>query len=1112
MIFVDKGLNDAWVRPEWVAEQGDGRYEVTLREPLGQAWERQIVRYALPGAAGAPVRVTWNGQAVPWQWDGDKLALRVEGLAAGEERVYEVTLGGDAATSASGVTVTETEAGVELSNGVLAVRLPRSAQGPVASPLPGPVLAVRRGDGAWIGAGRLETWAECTGICTRVTAAGALWTEVEVAYQFAAEEAEYRVALRMQPGQEWVEVREQSDLPVRLWPQARPWREIGSLGGSHWAQGVENIAKPCLRPWPTSNFLFDLRAGWAPERLITHSTASWEIMDLPLQAPALKTYTAMRPANPFIDGGWLGVYASGDCLVGVASLDIAHWGVPDETLHPAHRTAGAVEEVLLLDGAEAGTFFKFPVEKARRRWLLAVMPAEVTEGLRPMEEAQLPPGAPPSRVAQASKPAPSGETQGTQAWKPALPGKGGEARRLAPDPGFALWQLRIRQSDLPLDKVKDWVLDWPETGVTHPRVLCDAGELPALREKVQAVPELRATYEETRQYRSADRYLMEGEVTGLTAIEAATHAGAIVQGILEKGYTSPSYCIALARPLRRYALGCDMQWDSFTAEEKREARRVLALAAYILSDGDWWQYALTPGGTTYLPNFNTDVWTCAGLIGICLGDHPNTDTWIKFLTDRMEIELEHHLRLDGGGDENVGNYLPATWWMLYLPVLWAMRLRGIKDYSDDPRVRAGGRFLLKVLGPPDPRDGGRRQMPPIGHHPGARKAYFMYAAVGTFLKDSDPSLAANLMWAWREMGSPVASGYDHSGITALAFTPQYVMLDPAIPAVAPRMESHDLPYIGAVLRSHDRSGQGSFLMLKAGRVHSHHEDDEGSIHYFGRGVPLAADGLPLMNLQVAEIHNVVSFGKYGQPTAIVEQFTETPGADYLRARVNPRAFAVEGNYFDNTHRSGFTREIVFVKAPVPGGVEYVVLRDVCTGPDPAQWNLDVLSREPSRVAPGRLRFPGHPELGMGLDLILLEPAGAEIKVEAGRVYEKLLTPEGRAQLLVGEIDWTVTEHWLTHVPGGPGATFLALLFPRRAEEPAPEVDYLAREETLRVRHAEGEDIVFLRPNPWLGISLDGVFFQGRAGIARRDAGAWELYGLDAERMEGADGAGRIVYI
>ncbi len=1096
MLFVDKGLNDGWIRPQHVTQNRPGRYTVVLREPLGQAWDRQIVRYRLPGASpGAAVAVTWQGESVATQWDGEHLALRVDGLGAGEERVYEIALAEAAAPGTSGVTVTETAEGVELDNGLLAVRLPRSAEGDLPSPLPGPMLALRREGGPWRGRGRLETPQVCTALTTRVVDSGPLWTTAEVEYGFA-DGSGYRVQVRVYEGKTYAEVREESDLAVRLWPQPRPWREIGSLGGSHWAQGVENMAKPCVRPWPTSNFLFDLRAGWEPRRLITHSTASWEIMDLPLSSPALKTYTAMRPANPFIDGGWLGVFTEGEDLVGVASLDIAHWGVPDETLHPAHRTAGAIEEVLLVDGAEEGTFLKFPVENVRRRWLLTILPSEVTAGLRPMEEADLPPGAPPAA---------GGAAEGT--YDPQT-----GPRRLAPDASFALWRLRVRQGDLRLDKVKDWVLEWPEGGESHPRVLCDAADLPAIREKVQNVPELLANYEKTKQWRSADRYIMTGEAAGLAAIEEATHGGEIVRGLLAGGYANPSYCIALARPLRRYALACDIQWATFTPEERREARRICALAAYILSDGDWWQYVLTPGGTTYLPNFNTDVFCCAGLIGMVLADHPCSAAWIQFLVDRLELDLEYHLRLDGGGEENVGNYLISTWGQLTTPALWGLRHCGGRDYSGDPRVLAGARFLLKVLGPPDPRDEGLRQMPPIGHHPGARKAPMLFAWLAAFVKESDPTLAANLMWAWRQVGAPVGNFYDHSGITANPLTRHYIFHDPTIPEVAPRMESHELPYVGAVLRSHDRSGQGSYLFLKAGRVHSHHEDDEGSIHWFARGVPLAVDGLPLMNLQLAKFHNVVSFARSGYPTVVVEKFALTPGGDYLRGRMSPRAFCVEGNYWDSTHLSGFTREIVSVKSPRPGGVEYLVVKDSCCGPDAPQWNLDVLSREPLLRGPGRVWFPGHPEFDMGLEVFMVEPATPAIAFEAGRVYEKLLTPEGRATLRVGEIDWTIVEHWMLHVPAGPGATFVTVLFPRRPAEAIPEVEYLDREETLRIAHQEGQDLVFLRSNPWLQVSLDGVIFQGRAGLARRAEGKSALYALDAERLEGAEAAASRIVI
>ncbi|OPZ80179.1 MAG: hypothetical protein BWY76_03435 [bacterium ADurb.Bin429] len=327
------------------------------------------------------------------------------------------------------------------------------------------------------------------------------------------------------------------------------------------------------------------------------------------------------------------------------------------------------------------------------------------------------------------------------------------------------------------------------------------------------------------------------------------------------------------------------------------------------------------------------------------------------------------------------------------------------------------------------------------------------------------------------------------------------MHDPTIPPVIPERGSHDLPHVGAVMRSHDVSGRGSYLFLKAGRVHSHHDEDEGSFHYFGRGVPLALDGLPLQNGATAVQHNAVTFNRRGQPSGIVEHFTSSPNADYVRARIAPRAFACDAMYYDDQHRSGFTRELMLVKAPKPGGIEYLVVKDTCVGPDAPQWNLDVLSRQPEAVGDSHLWFPGHPEFGMGLDVIFVEPAAPSVTFEAGTVNPKLVTSEGRATLGFLEVDFSITEHWLLHATGVPGATFLAVLFPRRAEEPVPVVEYLNREETLAITHADRRDLLFLRPNPKLAVSLEGIRFAGRAGFARRRDGQWTCTALEGEMAE-----------
>ncbi|PJB65293.1 MAG: hypothetical protein CO095_14245 [Armatimonadetes bacterium CG_4_9_14_3_um_filter_58_7] len=949
---------------------------------------------------------------------------------------------------------------------MIALKLPASQSdfSPTRRVIPGPVISARRGKGRWIGRGRIEVTQKLRSISTSVAETGPLWTTVEVLYTFAGDYV-YRARLMLRPEDEACEVQEESTLPVRLWPAPRPYREIGTLGTSFWDQLAEDIANPCTRPCPISNFIFDVRSGFEPDRMITHSTSSWEIMDMPLASPTLKTYTAMRAANPFIDGGWMGVYDSTqDEMLGIASIDVTHWRVPDDTIHPAHRTPGASAEVLLVNSREDGCHFRFPIENLTRRWLLTVFSRKSARGLGM--------GKPPK-------------------CKPV---------RLDPDFESPLWTLRTRRGDLRLDKMKDWILDWPATEDAHPRVLCKSSDFAQVRDRVESVPELRATYEHTKHLRPADRYIMTGEASGLDAVEAITHAKELVQNVLDRGYAGPIYAIGLARPVRRYVLACDILWDCFTPKEKREARRVCALAAYILTDGDWWQYAYRPGETTYLPNFNVDVFCCAGLIGLFLSDHPCSSAWIDYCVERMDIELKNHLRLDGGGEENMGGYLMSTWTQLYMPALWALRHCGIRDYSTDENILAGGKFLLKIIGPPDPRDNGTRMMPPIGHHPNARKCFPFLSWLASFVKDSDPVLSSNLMWAWRESGSPVGNLYDHSGPTANPLTRHYIFHNPAIKETVPDLGSHTLPYVGAVLRTHGHTDEGSYLVLKAGRVHSHHDDDEGSFHYFGRGIPLALDGLPLRNGAPVEEHNVVSFLRYGQPTGIVEHFTTTPAADYVRARIAPRGFCCDPMYIDNTHRSGFVRELLLVKSREPGGIEYLVVKDSVTGPDACQWNLDVLSKKPSIESEGRVHFHGHPQFDMGLEVITLEPHKPKILIEQGTVNELLNTKKGRAQLPEGHVNWPVVEHWLMHLPAPPGTTFVVVLFPRRRDESSPTIHYLDREETISVTHDDGSDLIFLRPNPMVGVSLSGITFRGRAGIVQERVGERIVQPLDADRM------------
>ncbi|MBI4025883.1 MAG: hypothetical protein HY360_12935, partial [Verrucomicrobia bacterium] len=370
MMFIDKGLNDQWVRPQHLKRVGAGRYTLTLQETLGKHWPREIVSYPLPiETRNKTIHVSCDGVRTPCQrWD-DHLAILVENLRPDEERVYELECSGASVKRRSlretdGLRFTEAQqqlrTGLHLtrhdsysvfSNGILSLKLPATQSeiparpcpqlgrrgqaggsnlkslpalarslaggvrqaGQISNCLPGPIVAVRRGEGPWLGRGRLESPFAVRSITTRLIEQGELWTTAEVLYTFEGGYT-YRMRIKLRPDDEVCDVEEESTLPVRLWPAPRPYREIGTLGKSFWDQPLEAVAKPCIRPCPTSNFIFEVNA----DRMITHSTGSWEIMDMPLEgettlgrvvgSPSLTTYTAMRPALPFIDGGWMGVY------------------------------------------------------------------------------------------------------------------------------------------------------------------------------------------------------------------------------------------------------------------------------------------------------------------------------------------------------------------------------------------------------------------------------------------------------------------------------------------------------------------------------------------------------------------------------------------------------------------------------------------------------------------------------------------------------------------------------------------------------------------------------------------------------------------------------------
>lgn len=120
----------------------------SIREAFGVSHPEQIIDFDVPeggGGAGTLVELP-GGQAVAYQWleGGKKLALRT-GLGANEKKLWEFRPGKKSAVDPQNpVEVREVARGIEISNGLVGVRLPVSGKGAA----PAPIQAVKAG-GAW---------------------------------------------------------------------------------------------------------------------------------------------------------------------------------------------------------------------------------------------------------------------------------------------------------------------------------------------------------------------------------------------------------------------------------------------------------------------------------------------------------------------------------------------------------------------------------------------------------------------------------------------------------------------------------------------------------------------------------------------------------------------------------------------------------------------------------------------------------------------------------------------------------------------------------------------------------------------------------------------------
>ncbi len=275
--------------------------------------------------------------------------------------------------------------------------------------------------------------------------------------------------------------------------------------------------------------------------------------------------------------------------------------------------------------------------------------------------------------------------------------------------------LRRWHGWIPLQKVKDWVLDFPANPEAHPRFFEQSpGNAKEIERRVQ-------------------------------------HSGMIAS--IAKGTERGSGPSPVGS--REFFSSWTPDWDrlgaSLSAEQARRLQAGYAFLAYLHRDE-----ALMPMRTMLAghPNFLADVKGVVGLFAFLFPQHPEARPMADHFEKFVELNLRYHTRPDvlawdaqgGRWTENLACYT----WAALKPTLQTSYL--LHHYFDghnrllQPGILEFARWLLNSVSAPQQSHNGQATLPPQGAH--AREAHLPYhlRVLGQELMRFDPLLAEHLLW------------------------------------------------------------------------------------------------------------------------------------------------------------------------------------------------------------------------------------------------------------------------------------------------------------------------------------------------------------------------------
>ncbi len=1033
-----------------------------LEDFLGKSWVSNKVSYAL---AEADIEALKSGYALV-DSQGNETLYQVE--AASKELCFLATIRpfeksryrftkGDRAL-ASDLYVKESDEILEVGNARFAVRIRRQLKDGE-----GPLASWRLPSGSWAGSSSLSLASKPKEYHVRILRQGPVVASVECKIVFE-NGGTYQQVYDVQAGEPLAVLRETFDAP----------NETGAV-----------------------RLVFS--EGFKPEQIIYRSGA----LEGGMGALRADEISQSGDSTPFLLEPWLHWNfkrnrGTGFNLVNNESDDLlffmtsmpAHW--VDPTI-PAERRARSLVELRQHDGQ---LFLDLEIRQGQRELLLGALGKSLAlAGL--MED-----------TAVASTEA---ATVATETGRP----RG--AIKLKPFNGALLsQQYQMEHSDFPLDRIKDYVLEWPEVEKKHPCLILSPAQLAEYRNtckpsaaEIEKAVRLKATLGSLTEQK-IPLYLATGdarlEKAIVDAVEPAVQAlvTRLTSGAVVGVGTAPhNYISGTSGAINEL----DVIYPALSPESRRRIRAQLAFLGYLVNSPAYWDRSRDFGAMFI--NMHTTVHKTQAVIAAMLSDHPRAGEWMGNAMQFLQHELlEKWVDKDGRW---IGTHVEAPHYAMgsfddLLATLVIAKNAGMNDLLDSPAMKQMGEYFARISTPPDSRILNWRHFPPIGNTYKFEPSG-VFSILASVYKESDPSYAARMQWMQNQQGNPMApvvGGY-LAGFAGYRGIFQALTVKPE----TPDYRSEWLNESGVILRSRYATAQENLLYLIAGKGATptrHYDRDQGAITLWGRG-EIISDDFGYNGCAPEEEQSMMSVHEGGAKAA-------DGIMDIARFNVGSNLDYVVGT------KMNWTRQAVLVKNTATNlGPDYFVIHDALSKPAKATWRMwltgkPVTENGAERLTTGRLDGAEKGPLVVG--------EGGERPAAAGeQAAPTLLLGQSRAvlngvsknktDLIFARIppDSRLETAIKTQSPYGLNAagkygrcstsqiglilksdafdSLLTLVFSRDAASEPPKVEAIADNRGFKIEYPGGTDYVFVSKAAmeWSG---EGIAFAGTVGLVQVSEG------------------------